>query len=183
VSQPFYPSANPGGEHTWLVCNALKNWVDAADIPGILECFLSLRPQLDWDTVEIPGNDHATIVYINMARNNESRQANTGPNNPGGKEIIYSMELRVEHRGSSVDGWDAAQQDFYRILDALKDCLRAEGRDLGRPDVILMAGDWPGEIVTITGEPVFDETNGHVDRSGQIQFDVYQYLADFYPAQ
>jgi hypothetical protein len=180
---PYYPSANPAGEHAWLVCNALKDWIDAADIPGVLECFLSLRPQLDWDKVEIPGNDHATIVYINMARNNERRQANTGPDNPGGKEIVYAMELHIDHRGTSIDGWDAAQQDFYRILDALKDCLRAEGRDLGRPDVILMAGDWPGEIVTMAGEPVFDEENGNVDRHGEIHFDVYQYLPDFVPAR
>lgn len=177
-----YPSANPAGEHAWLVRKALKNWVDAQRIPGVLECFLSLRPQLDWDDVEQAGQDHATILFIHMPRNNERRQANTGPANPGGKEIIYSAQLHVKHLGVSVDGWDAAQQDFDRVLDALKDCLRAEGRSLGRPDVILMAGDWPGEIETLTDEPEFNPDEGTVARNGVINFDIYQYLPTFIPA-
>lgn len=177
-----YPSANPGGEHEWLVRNALKDWIDAQDIPGVAQIYLSLRPSVDWDLVEIAGVDHATLIYINIPRSNESRQANTGSDNPGGKEIIYSAELRVLHHGMSVDDWDDAAQDYARICDRLKDCLRAEGRSLGRPDVILMAGDWPGEIVVMHADPSFDEEAGTVERQGQINFDIYQYLPTFVPA-
>lgn len=177
-----YPSANPAGEHEWLVRNALKNWVDAQDIYGVVEIYLSLRPSVDWDLVEMTGEGHATLIYINIARSNEARQANTGPDNPGGKEILYSAELRVLHHGMSVDGWDDAARDYARVCDRLKDCLRAQGRDLGRPDVILMVGDWPGEIVVMHSDPSFDEEAGTVERIGQINFDIYQYLPTFVPS-
>lgn len=184
MTTPDFPSANPGGEHNWLVRNALKEWLDSQHIPGIDEVFLTLRPLVDLDGAQSNDNDCACLIYIDMGEDSESRAAMTGPVNPGGKDISYDVILNVRHRGFDADDWEGSQRDYNRIVDALKDCLRAQGRDLGRPDVILQAADWPRDrgIVHTPSEPVSDTDSGTVDRWGQITFTVSQYLPTFVPA-
>lgn len=181
MTLPNYPSANPGGRHTQLVRTALCDWLGAQQIAGLNEVYPSLRPSVDWDNQTQSAAGCCAIVYVHLANSEERRVANTGPEDPGGKEIIYDAELRIVHRGWYVDGWDDAQDDFDRIGDALKDGLRGRGRDLGRPDNILAAGDWPSAIVYRTAEPVFDEEQGTVDRTGSIFFDIYTYLSTWIP--
>lgn len=181
MSSPYYPSANPGGQNTRLVRAALKDWLDAQEIPGILEVFPSLRPQVDWDQVEFNSSTCLGIVYIHIPGSDETRAALTGPDNPGGKDIAHELELRVIHHGTEVDDWDEAQDDYDRIMDSLKDGLRARGRDLGRPDVILQAGE-TGGIQQRNAEPIFFDEEGKVDRTGSLFFIVEQYLPTFIPS-
>ena len=181
MTAPYYPSANPGGQNTRLVRSALKDWLDAQEITGILEIFPSLRPQVDWDAVEMSDSSCLGIVYIHFPGSDETRAALVGPDNPGGKDIVHEVELRLIHHGSALDSWDDAQDDYDRIMDSLKDGLRAKGRDLGRPDVILQAGE-TGGIQLRNAEPIFDEEEGKVDRTGSLFFTIEQYLPTYIPS-
>lgn len=184
MSTSNFPSANPGGEHNWLVRNALKDWIDAQHVPGIDEVLLTLQPLSYLDSAQSNDNDCACFVFIDMGEDSESRAALVGDDNPGGKDVSYEVLLNIRHRGFDADNWEVSQRDYNRIVDALKDCLRARGRDLGRPDVILQAGDWPRirGIVHTPSEPVAIEDGGGVDRWGTLTFTVSQYLPTYIPA-
>lgn len=178
-----FPSANPGGEHNWLVRNAVKDWIDAQEIPGIQEVRLTLRPINDFQPISNPETGCSAFVYIDMSEDTETRAAVVGPTNPGGLDINYTVLLLIRHRGFDPDDWEGSQRDYNRIVDRLKDCLRAQGRNLGRPDVILQAGDWPRDRTKVhtPSEPVADEDTGLVDRWGQLSFQVLQYLPTSVP--
>lgn len=176
-----YPSANPGGEHTWLARQALKEWLDAAGIMGVTEVLLTLRP-IEWFG-EAAGVASACFLAISMESDTESRGAYTGPGDPGGKDIHYSVQLLIFHRGFDPDSWEDSQRDYDRIKDAIKDALRAQGRDLGRPEVFLQVGEWPVETgIVHTGGEAVNGDGGVVDRWGQLAFTITQYLPTFIPA-
>lgn len=168
-----------------MVREAVKEWLDAQRIQGIDEIRRTLLPISDFDD-NATQNDLgcACFIYIEMGEDYENRAALVGPNNPGGKEILYEVRLMVRHRGFDQDDWEGSQRDYNRIVDALKDCLRARGRDLGRADAgIIQAGDWPSirGIVHSPGEAI--DAGGMVDRWGQVSFQVTQYLATFVPSE
>jgi hypothetical protein len=179
-----YPSPNPGGEHNWLIRQAVKELIDAQHIPGIDVVHLTLRPLSDLDEAQSNENDCACFIYIDMGQDVEGRAALVGTNNPGGKDITYDVILNVRHRGFDADDWEGSQRDYNRIVDALKDCLRGQGRDLARPDVVVQAADWPTQrnIVHTPSEPISDTDSGVVDRWGQITFVVSQYLPTYVPS-
>jgi hypothetical protein len=121
---------------------------------------------------------YACQVVILIPNVSEGRGAWTGPDDPGGKQAHYDVELRVFHRAYELgdqEGMDA-EDDHDRIIDALKDCVRGKGRDLGRPDVILTAGEYPKEA-NITSEHDDPWINaGVVERWSRIFFTVSQYM-------
>lgn len=177
-----YPSANPGGEHRRLIRTAVKAWIDAQEIPGIEEIRPTLRPDNDFSPIANAETGCSAFVYIDVGEDIEGRAAVVGPTNPGGIEINYTVNLLIRHRGFDPDDWEGSQYDYDRIVDRLKDCLRASGRNLGRPDVILQAGDWPRDRTKVhtPSEPIADDA-GFVDRWGQLSFQVLQYLPTFVP--
>lgn len=177
-----FPSANPAGENRWLVRNAVKSWLDAQNPYGVDEIRLTLEPVTYFDTLTPGQRGCVALVMVHLGNDSEDREALTGPDDPGGKMIHYDCELRIYHRGLNIsEGWAEATRDYDRLVDSLKDCLRAQGRDLGRPDVILQAGDWPrqGGIEHVTQDPV--EAEGVVDRWGSLRFTISQYLPTFVP--
>lgn len=178
-----YPSANPGGEHNWLIRQAIKEWLDAQHISGIDTVHLTLRPVNDFpDSATSYETGCACYIFIDMADDYEDRETLVGPNNPGGKMIVYAVNLHVVHRGFDSDDWEGSQRDYNRVIDAVKDCLRARGRDLGRPDVVLQAADWPrSHNVVHQPSPPVGGDDGTVDREGVISFSVSQYLPTFVP--
>ena len=95
MSTSNFPSANPGGEHNWLVRNALKDWIDAQHVPGIDEVLLTLQPLSYLDNAQSNDNDCACYIFIDMGEDSESRAALTGPTDPGGKDISYDVILNI----------------------------------------------------------------------------------------
>lgn len=180
-----YPSANPGGEHNWLVRTAVRDWIDAQSIPGLSRIFRTLSAARDWDEADVDDLGCMALASIHIPRDSESRAALTGPNDPGGKDITYDVELHVVHLSPNDgnSGEEDAQRSYSRLLDRLKDAMRGAGRDLGRPEVILQAGDWPrdGGLQCRHNEPEHDEESGYTYRSGMLTFVVSQYLPTFIP--
>lgn len=170
-------SPNPAGEHRRLMRNALADWLTAQQIPGVAHVFASHRPSYDLDEFVRSGDEvGVALVLVALPGESEGRAAYTGPADAGGKDVHYDAELHVTHRGFGADNWEAIEDDYDRIADALKDALRGRGRDLGRPLAVFQVGEWPKErgITAQHEDPV--EGDGYVDRQGVISFVITQYL-------
>lgn len=182
MTQPWYPNPNPGGQTRRLVRTTIANWIDAQRIQGLDHVYRSKPVEWQFDQYPHTGLGFAALVGVRLPTDSEDRAAYTGATDPGGKMYHAPAELHVVHWTLEQDlaqDDDASEDDYDRIIDALKDCLRGTGRDLGRPDVVLGAGEYPreGGITSTHDEPVND--NGSVLRSGVIAFDVTLYMTAY----
>lgn len=169
------PSPNPGGQNRRLARNAIADWLTASTIPGLTAA--ASRPVgevIDWgETPDRP--DGAAQVFVVIPREREERVAGVGPTNRGGKMMHFDVELDLWHVWHENDAADS-EDDYDRIVDAIKDALRGVGRDLGRPEVVLQIGEWPRET-SIDGEhdePVWSD--GAILRHGTLSFVYSQYM-------
>lgn len=155
TTTPWNPSPNPGGNIGRLVRTVLADYLTAAQIPGLLKVWRSFVPTFDLESMAPPGPYAVVRMYLGEIV--EKREAFTGPTDPGGKTADCSVTLELCHRSAGVENadWEDAEDDHDRIVGAICDQLHAQGRDLGRPDVILQAADWPNErsLVIERGEP------------------------------
>lgn len=178
MSQPWSPSPNPGGRNRELVALALSEWFMAQHIMGLnVVQPVPIGPdRVDWEADAIGTDGPRCAGVINLPRVSEDRVASTGPDNFGGKMAHYSVDLELHYLSGEPDNWQAAQFDFWRIVDALKDCLRGNGRDTGRPDVVLQVGEYPREdsITDEIDEPVSGD--GGIYITGTISFTASQYM-------
>lgn len=176
MTAPWTPAPNPGGRNREFIRKVTAQWIVDAAIPGLDHVY----PGLPWVALmnEGAGSLYRCNLAVHVGDIGESREATSGPTDPGGKDAHYGVQLTLKHRCLSVEGddWWQAEDDHDRILDAIKDRLRAEGRDLGRADVVLQAGDWPKDdsIHSTTEEPVYE--NGVRDQWTTISFLVTQYM-------
>lgn len=170
------PSPNPGGSHRELMRNALADWLTAQHIAGLVEVFASHRSTYADDEFPQGGLDCVALARILLPFDSEDRAASTGPNDAGGKDVHYSAEIHVTHRGFNPDDWPAIENDYDRLIDAIKDALRGRGRDLGRPEAVFQVGELPrqGGITHTPEEP--DDRGDVVERHGVIAFTITQYL-------
>lgn len=179
LAEGWYPSPNPGGDHRRLMRNAIAEWIRSQRIQG-LEKVSATQPgpdRIDWSDATFSAGQFHAQTTLALPSDSEDFLAGTGPTDPGGKLIHYEAELYVWHLGGEPDSWEASEDDYDRIVDRLKDCLRGAGRDMGRPDVILQAGVYP-RTAGIRGEhedPVSSDSG--IFRRGTIFFTVTQYLA------
>lgn len=168
-------SPNPAGQHRRLMRNAVADWIRAHNIEGIAHVFASHRPEYNAD--EFPQDrEYECMVRVVLPTESESRAAQTGPLDRGGKDVHYQLELHLLHRGFNPDDWEGSEDDYDRIVEALKDALRGPGRDLGRPLAVFQVGEWPqeGGIVAAHDEP--EDGGATVDRHGVISCTISQYL-------
>lgn len=176
---PWIPAPNPGGNYRTLLLTALQQQIAAQHVPGI---DAMRRGDPGPDRVN-PGQNaggatgFAATVCLTLRDDTEGRIAATGPTDRGGKLAHYEVDMILYHFTFGEDDWDAGQDDYYRIVGQLIDCLRGPGRDLGRPDVILQVGEWPKEqsFSTHHQEPV-DTGPGTVMRIATIGFTASQYM-------
>lgn len=176
MTTPWNPSPNPGGSVRRLVRTILADYLTAAQIPGLLKVWRSFVPTFDLESMA-PATDYA-VARIFVGKIIEKREAYTGPTDPGGKTADHRVILELCHRSAGVENadWEDAEDDHDRILGAICDQLHAGGRDLGRPDVILQAADWPPEnsLEIDTGEPY--GVNGLREQITTLEFIVSIYM-------
>lgn len=172
------PPPNPGGQNRDLIRTAVAEWCEAQHILGLQRVWAYPQgpDRVDWEAEAIGTSEARCQAVVNVPRVSESRIAGTGPTDPGGKTAHYDIELELHYLSALPDEWEAAARDFGRIVDAIKDALRARGRDLGRPDVILQAGEWPREnsISDDVDDPV--NVDGGTYVTGTVYFTVSQYM-------
>lgn len=178
MSQPWHPSPNPGGRNRELVATALSEWFMAQHIGGLNAVQpVPIGPdRVAWEDEGngTPGPRCQAVIVIPRA--SEDRVAGTGPDNFGGKMAHYSVELELYYLSGEPNNWREATFDCWRIVDALKDCLRGSGRDIARPDVVLQVGEFPREqsIEDEMDDPI--SVDGSILFTGMIKFTVSQYM-------
>lgn len=170
---------NPGGQNRRLVRTTIAQWITAQHIRGLDHVYRSEPPEYLFEMYRTGSLDYSCLAAVCLTEDSEDRVAFTGPTSPGGLLVHYTAQLFIKHRSYTPGelDWADDEDDYDRIYDALKDCLRASGRALGRPDVILQAGEWP-RVRGKTGRhdpPVLVE-GGACDRWGTLSFTVSQYL-------
>lgn len=178
MTAPWYPSPNPGGNDRRLMRHVLRDWITAQGIGGldIVRASREGPDRVRWDDVDLSDGQFHAQAAIAIPHDDEDRGAYTGPDDPGGKFVHYSVEIDLWHVGAEPDSWGASEDDYDRIVGALKDCIRGVGRDLGRPDVILQVGEWPRTAGIQHDAQDAISADGGILRRGTISFDISQYL-------
>ncbi len=170
-------AVNPAGQHRRLVRTTIAQWFTAQRIPGVDHVYAAVPPAgVEWpfDLYRRTQADYTTILGVVLPEDSEDFEAFTGPTSPGGDIAHYSVQLHILHRSwtPGEQDWADDEDDYDRVYDACKDALRASGRALGRPDVVLQAGVWPrrrGKVGRHSGAVL---TGGPVDRAGVLMFTV-----------
>ena len=168
--------ANPGGQSRRLMRTALAQWLMAQRIQGLDHVYRSVPPETALELYRTGESTYSCQAWVKLPTDREGRLAQVGPVLTTGKIIHYEVELEIWHR-SYVPGekdWADDEDDYDRIYEALKDCLRGSNRTVGRPDAIVQVGEHGG----ITGHHAEPETtqNGAVDRTGTLSFTVTQVI-------
>lgn len=177
MTTPVYvPSPNPGGQNRRLARNAIADWITAQNIFGLDDFSASAKTpdRVDFNEFEHRA-DGSCQAFVTIPKEREAREAGTGPTDRGGKMMHFDVMIDVWHAWFTGD-WTDSEDDYDRIIDAIKDAIRGPGRDLGRPEVVLQVGEWPREA-SIEGdhdEPVW--ADGTIIRHGVISFTYTQYM-------
>lgn len=179
MTQPWLPLANPGGPNRRAARRLLADWLDIQHIGGVDHIYPGMPIEWNYDEWHNSREGMACLIGLHIASDDEGREAYTGPTDPGGKMVHHDVTIEVRHLTYEQDIGDAGmagEDDADRIVDAVKDCLRGRGRDLGRPDVVLQIGEYPreGGIRAEYEEPVI--VDGSVERVARIYVTISQYL-------
>jgi len=167
-------SPNPGGQNRRLVRTALAQWLTAQRIGGLDHVYRSQPPDAALDRYRNGAAAYSCQAWIRLPDDDEKRLVMTGPVLPTGKIIHYLVHLIIWHRSyepGELD-WADDEDDYDRIFDGIKDALRAGGRQLGRPEVVLSAGEYREGLRGKHAEP--ELVDGAVDREGVLSFYVTQ---------
>lgn len=176
----WLPAPNPGGDLRRFTRHALKAWFDAAAIPG-------LERDRIWSGDPGParlqpgeyndGGRFACALYFYVPDDSETRRALTGPDNFGGKLWHGEVEAVLYHFGFDAGDWPGSEDDYDRVMSAIVDALHADGRTIGRPDVVLQVGEWPVESSIRRNHTPPAEVSGAVMRIGTTYFTTSIYQA------
>jgi hypothetical protein len=180
MSTSWYPAQNPGGQNRSTTRNALASHIMAQRIPGLVAVLASRSADVRWDSYPGGDPDFKAIAKITGYDASEDREAYTGATDAGGKLAHYAVTLTVFHQSyeSDNDQNGSAEDDYDRTIDGIIDALRGTGRDLGRPDVVLMVGEWPRAAgIRVRSNPPLQTDNGGWIRTGLIMFNITQYIA------
>jgi hypothetical protein len=169
-------SPNPGGQNRRLVRTALAQWLMAQRIQGLDHVYRSRPPEAALDLYRNGAAPYSCQAWITMPSDGEERLVKTGPILPTGKIIHYTVRLEIWHKSyePGENDWADDEDDYDRIYDALKDCLRAGGRQIGRGDAIVSVGEFREGLAGQHGEP--EEDDGAVERNGALSFIVTQVI-------
>ena len=160
MTQPWVPMPNPGGSNREFIRKITAQWIFDAGILGVNNVYASPPPEELYDDGQ-PGSLYRCNVSVHVSDISDNFTVQTGPSDSGGYFAHYSVRISLKHltMSSGGDDWQTGADDHDRILDAIKDRFRGEGRDMGRPDVVLQAAAWPseGSIRSETGDPIYDD--------------------------
>lgn len=151
---------------------AVAQWLTAAQIYG-LDAVYSSTDQVDTVTITGQDPDHRCIATVHLPAYQENRLSMGGPYS-GDKEANYTVELILNFWANDVD-WIASQDAFDDLIELILKQLRSGGRTLGRPDVVLQAGEWTTGIHVSQSEPTAMD-GGQFSQSASVTFEVTEIL-------
>lgn len=167
---------NPGGQSRRMVRTALAQWLMAQRIQGLDHVYRSQPPMKALEEYRTGASAYSCQAWIKLPQDDEDRLVKTGPVLPTGKIIHYQVQLEIWHRSYEPGelNWADDEDDYDRIYEALKDCLRAGGRTIGRPEAIVSVGEFQHGLQGQHAEP--EPVDGAVDRTGTLSFIVTQVI-------
>lgn len=133
-----------------LIRHLTADWIEAAQIPGLDKVHPGKLKDIPW--VNYGSGSNVCQAEVMVERRPDKRIALGGPTN-GQKEINSQVRIIVWFR-STLPDWLEAQDDFDDITESIVQQIRAGGRVLGRPDVVVEAGEGAAQIVQSDDEPV-----------------------------
>jgi hypothetical protein len=146
---------------TWLEAAEIFDRVDAAKV-------LYQAPTFTAGSAKDRCN-----AYILLGPDHEGRIADGGPYS--GMKLIDYVARVVMHFWSIDSDWVAAQLRFDERVEACKAQVRSGGRTLGRPDVVLQAGEWTFGIDADVDEPVA-LNGGTLFSTGDVSFQISEVI-------
>lgn len=176
-----YPPSNPGGQNRRTSRRALAYWLSAQEIRGVKRVYAGRAAQYEFDDYPGGGPNYEAMLKVMSFDGSDDRAAYDGPTGRGGILAHYPVGLQICHR--AYDPADAQtgedEDDYDRIIDAVKDCLAGQFRDLGRPEIVLMVAELPrvGKF-TVRNDPPIRLKTGAIQRTGLMSFKITQYIAD-----
>lgn len=170
-----FSTPNPGGQNRRAIRRALAAWLTAQHIQGLDHVYSSRPPEVDFTEYVTGTSSFRCDAYVFLASDEETRLTLTGPVLPTGKIIHYRAVFEVWHRVYELgdQDWADAEDDYDRIIEAIKDGLRAQGRTAGRPELIFSLGEFRSGITTQHALPEMLD-GGTAQRNGTVEFEVTQ---------
>lgn len=168
---------NPAGNDRRVMRVALQQYIQAQNIMGLDHVYRSMPPEITFEEYTTGQSKYRCQAYVILPDDDETRYVLTGPVLPTGKLIHYRAQIEVHHRVYEVSesDWDDWEDDYDRIICAIKDCVRAQGRQLGRPTVVFSVGEFRQGITTAHQPPFFvDAAGGTAERMGMVGFEITQ---------
>lgn len=153
-----------------VVRTAVADWLRAAEIFDDIR-----RGKVQFQTPKFVAGtpNYRCAAYVLLSNAHEARIAMGGPYD-GVKQIDYTAHV-VMHFWSIDPDWEAAQDQFDERIDLVKAQIRSGGRTLGRPDVVLQAGEWTFGIDDQVSEPV-SVAGGLMSIVGGVSFEVTELI-------
>jgi hypothetical protein len=153
-----------------VVRTAIADWLKAAEI---FDDVKRGKVLFQAPTFAAGAPNCRCVAYVLLASAHESRLATGGPTS-GVKEIDYVAHVVMQFWSIDPD-WEAAQDRFDEVIDRLKAQIRTGGRTLGRPDVVLQAGEWTYGIDDQVTDPV-SIGGGQMTQSASVSFEVTELI-------
>jgi hypothetical protein len=165
---------DPGANNRTLVRTALAQWLDAQHILGVDKVHQSQPPVTALDEYRTGEAAYSCQMWVRLPEDQDTQISAVGPDGINGRALHYEVHLTIWHRSyepGALD-WSDDEDDYDRIVGAIKDALHGRGRDLGRPDAIFAVALRQGGIRGSHEEPLNED--GVVDREGTLRFAVTQ---------
>jgi len=156
-----------------VVRQNVRDWLDSEQITGLNQIFVTFPKRVNFETNAMPGQTNRCVAVVFIESESESRLTIGGAYD-GWKRVDYVVDLQLFHHSLERKAEDA-MDDFDRIVDTIKDRLRAGGHRLGLSDgnVIWQAAE-PAISVSY-GEPATNNGNS-VETWAAINFVVTQMI-------
>jgi hypothetical protein len=151
---------------------ALVSWLENADIVGLDRVYPTYP--LRWDFLTHGSGDHRCQVSVDFEADGELRIA-IGGEHSGKKRIDYLVCLDIFHRSTNPDT-AVGMNNFDRILDELKERLRADRRLSADESVIWQAGEGGYGIQTEFEKPDHNVGGEPTELRARMRFEITQWI-------
>lgn len=165
-----------------VVRENVAKWISEAQITTLNQVFTSFPKRINFQVNSFPGQNSRAAAVVFIENEQESRLAIGGVSpmtenfgeGKGWKRVDYGVALQIFHHSLQRDA-ENAMDDFDRLIDAVKDRLRAGQHTLGNenPNEIWQAAE--GAIDVQYSEPLTNE-GGATETWAAIRFTVTQMI-------
>jgi hypothetical protein len=151
---------------------ALVDWLVAADIVGVDKVHPTYPRR--WDFTIYGAGDHRCQISVDFEADGELRMA-IGGESSGKKRIDYLVCLDIFHRSAAIDT-SVSMEDFDRIIDELKERLRADRRLGSTEDIVWQAGEGGYGIQTEYESPTTHVGGEPTENRAKMRFEITQWI-------